>query len=274
MTLKKIFSVMSAAIIFFVSSQTFAEEKNSEPEDKNFDAKKISVDEAIQQTVKKLEDKKNFISLEARYFSLGADANLNTSKVNLDGGELNLKKDLNLIDNKAAEIIFRYKNFSVDYLRMNHHGGGNFSDNNLNFGGKNFSDNVSAKNNLHYIKLNVDNEIISLMGTGAFWTYGVTGIYYDGKVNSASQSYFVPVPTVGLGLYMAIMPKMTIYTQISGIFLGGKGSLRDFESGLKYSPSKNFSMTAGFRSIEFNFNHKGNGDFKMNGPFIGLRTDF
>ena len=32
MTLKKIFSVMSAAIIFFVSSQTFAEEKNSEPE--------------------------------------------------------------------------------------------------------------------------------------------------------------------------------------------------------------------------------------------------
>ena len=261
---KKILAGILATVIFFPTSQTFAEEVSE----------KISVDEAIQKTIKKLEDKEPTLSLEARYFSLGADANLNTSKANLDGGEINLKNDLDLIDNKAAEIIFRYKNFSIDYLRMSKSGDKNLAGKNLNFGGENFSGNISANNKLHYIKLNVENEIISLMGTGAFWSYGLTGIYYDGKVESSSQNYFIPVPTVGIGIYMAIMPKTSIYTNFSGMFMGGRGHLRDFEAGLKYSPSKNFSVTAGFRSVEFNFNHKSDGDFKMNGPFIGLRSDF
>ena len=266
MTVKKFLSLILTAIIFFVPAEVLANDAE----------KKAAVDDAIEKTVKKLEDKKN-ISLEARYFSLGADANLNTSKVNLNGGELNLKDNLHLMDDKAAEIIFRYKNFSIDYLQMQKRDN-NFSADNLTIGNKNFSGNISAKNNLHYIKLNVDNEIISLMGTGANWSYGVTGIYWRGRAEnfsgSGSQDYFVSLPTVGLGIYMAIMPKMTIYTQISGIFLGGKGHLHDFEGGLKYSPSKNFSLTAGYRSIGVNLNHKGNGDFKMTGPFIGLRSDF
>ena len=267
MNAKKILSLIISAIIFLATAETFAQENSKQAEISN----------AIQKTVKKLE-KKSPISFEVRYFSLGADANLNTSKVNLNGGELNLKKDLQIIDDHASEIIIRYKNFSVDYLRMTKKGDRNLSENNLHIDGKNFSGNISAKNNFQYIKLNVDNEIISLMGTGANWSYGVTGIYWRGSSANSSGSrtknYFVAVPTVGFGIYMAIMPKMTIYTQISGIFLGGRGHLHDFESGLKYSPSKNFSMTAGFRSIEFNLNHKGDGDFKMNGPFIGLRSDF
>jgi len=266
MTVKKFLSLILSAIIFFVPANTFAQE----------DSKQAEINSAIEKTVKKLEDKKT-VSFEARYFSLGADANLNTSKVNLNGGELNLKDNLRLMDDKAAEIIFRYKNFSIDYLQMQKRDD-NFSADNLTIGNKNFSGNISAKNSLHYIRLNVDNEIISLMGTGANWSYGVTGIYWRGRAGNfsgaGSQNYFVAVPTVGLGIYMAIMPKMTIYTQISGIFLGGKGHLHDFEGGLKYSPSKNFSLTAGYRSIGFYLNHKGNGDFKMTGPFIGLRSDF
>ena len=267
MNAKKILSLIISATIFFTTSQTFARENSKQAE----------ISDAVQKTVKKLENKPQ-ISFEARYFSFGADANLNTSKVNLNGGELNLKRNLQVVDDKAAEFIFRYKNFSIDYLRMNKQSDANLAADNLKIGGKNFSGDISAKNNLHYIKLNVDNEIISLMGTGANWSYGLTGIYWRGNANNTSdssgQNYFVAVPTVGFGIYMAIMPKMTVYTQISGIFLGGRGHLGDFESGLKYSPSKNFSMTAGFRSIEFNLNRKGDGDFKMNGPFIGLRSDF
>lgn len=263
---KKFLSLIFSAIVFFAPAETFAQE----------DDKQAKINDAIEKTVKKLEDKQT-LSVEARYFSLGADANLNTSKVNLNGGELNLKK-LQLVDDKVAEFIVRYKNFSVDYLRMNKKGDANLSADTLQLGNGNFSGNISAKNNLHYIKLDVDNEIISLMGTGANWSYGVTGIYWRGRAanssGAGSQNYFVALPTVGFGIYMAIMPKMTIYTQISGMFLGGRGHLHDFESGLKYSPSKNFSLTAGFRSVEFNINHKGDGDFKMNGPFIGLRSDF
>ena len=99
MTVKKFLSLILTAIIFFVPAEVLANDAE----------KKAAVDDAIEKTVKKLEDKKN-ISLEARYFSLGADANLNTSKVNLNGGELNLKDNLHLMDDKAAEIIFRYTN--------------------------------------------------------------------------------------------------------------------------------------------------------------------
>lgn len=150
--------------------------------------------------------------------------------------------------NKTGEVVLRYKNFSVDYMQ-----------------GRGF-----AENNPHYLKLNADNEIISLMGTGATWSYGLSSIHWRG----AADDYLVPVPSVGLGLYMAIMPKMKLYLNLSGMYLGNKGHLRDFESGLRYSPSKNFTLTAGFRSLDFNFNSRNNVEFKLNGPFIGLRSDF
>lgn len=226
-------------------------------------------------------NKKNLpLSLEARYFSFGADGHLNSSDVNLNGGEVGLKNDLDLLNDRAAEIIFRYKNFSLDYLRMNKTGGGDFPDGSpLNFGGQSYRGETSAENNLHYIKLNVDNEIISFLGTGATWSYGLTGVYWDGSVGGGGQSsgknYFVPLPTVGLGLHMAIMRKMKIYTQLSGMHFGGRGHLFDFEAGLRYSPSKNFSLTAGFRNIGVQVRRgSDSGNFKMSGPFIGLRSDF
>lgn len=267
MVVKKIFFTVLAGTIFFTSQNVFADELD----------KKTFIDLEIKKTVQTLQKKDLPLSLETRYFSPRISANLNTANVNLNGDTLALKK-INLVNDNIPEIIFRYKNFSVDYLQMHKSGGANLSGENLTFGKKNFFGDISAKNNLHYIKLSVDNEIISLMGTGAFWSYGLTGIYYDGKAENFSdakhQSYFIPMPTAGLGLYMTIMPKMKIYSQFSGIFLGGRGHLHDFEAGLKYSPSKNFTLTTGFRSVEFNLNHKGNGDFKMNGPFIGIRSDF
>ena len=257
--IKNFFAVL--AVIFCINSTAFAED-----------------DLFAQELAKILQDfepEKNSAGLEVRYFSLGANANLNTNSVNLNNCELNLKDNLNLISNHATEFILRYKNFSIDYLQMQKRGGGIFSaENNLTFGGENFTNSVSAKNNLQYIKLNLENEIISLMGTGAFWSYGLTGVYWRGNVETSTKNYFVPVPTVGFGIYMAIMPKITIYSQISGMYFGGRGHLHDFESGLRYSPSKIFSLTAGFRSIGFNFKHNGNGNFRFVGPFIGLRSDF
>ena len=158
-------------LIFFANTPAFAQELSKEE----------LINLEIEKAVKDFEPEELPVSLEARYFSLGADANLNTSSVNLGGNNINLKKDLKLINDHAPEIIFRYKNFSLDYLRMSKVGGGNFSaENPLTFGGQNVSSEVSAKNSLHYIRLNVDNEIISLMGTGAYWTYGLTGIYWSG----------------------------------------------------------------------------------------------
>ena len=263
---KKFLTVFMSANIFFATANA---QETSEELWAEFEARK--------NIIKDLQEKDLDFSLEARYFSPSSSMRINTANANWNGGTLDLKKDLNLVNKNIPEIIFRYKNFSIDYLQMQRHGE-NFFAGELNLDGKSFSGGTSAKNNFQYIKFNVDNDIISLMGTGAFWSYGLAGIYWRGSVENFSgasqKNYFVPMPTVGLGIYMAIMPKMKIYLNFSGMFMGGKGHLRDFESGLRYSPSKNFTLTAGFRSLEFNINNKGNGDFKMNGPFIGLRSDF
>ena len=188
--IEKILPLIGAAI-FFMTATAFAETADED-----------LLGAEITKAVKSLEKKNLPLSFEAR----GADKNF-----------------------KSEEYIFRYKNFSADWLPEK-----------------------------DYVKLTADNEIISLMGTGAYWTYGFS-------VEKKSV-----LPTAGIGIYMAIMAKMKIYVQFSGIYFGGKGRCHDFETGLKYSPNKNISWTAGYRSIGFNHGD----DFKMSGPFIGLRSDF
>lgn len=144
------------------------------------------------------------------------------------------------------EFILRYKKFSMNYS------------------------NFDAEKNLRYVRLNFDNEIISLMGSGVDWSCGVTGIAWkDGEHN------FAPMPTVGVGIYLTIMPKTKVYTNFSGMSFGARSHVRDFEAGVRYSPSKNFTLTAGYRHIDAKVRNGSNrGDFKTNGPFVGIRADF
>ena len=89
------------------------------------------------------------------------------------------------------EFILRYEKFSLNYS------------------------NFDAEKNLRYVRLNVDNEIISLMGSGADWSYGLTGIAWkDGDHN------FAPLPTIGVGIYLTVMPKTKVYTNFSGMTFG------------------------------------------------------
>ena len=144
------------------------------------------------------------------------------------------------------EIIFRYKRFSVDY---NH---------------------IDKQKNLNYIKLNVSNEIISMLGSGVNWNYGLTGIHWNDTENN-----FVPVPTLGIDLYITIRPKVKFYTQFSGMPVGGFGRIYDAETGFRYSPDKHFTITTGYRHLSTKVHHgNSSGSFKNSGVFIGIRSDF
>ena len=80
---------------------------------------------------------------------------------------------------------------------------------------------------------------------------------------------------MGISLGLTVLPTLKIYTQFSGMYYATFGHIYDFESGLRYFPTKNFSITAGYRKIDANIHHKNDrGNFKLNGPFAGVRFDF
>lgn len=176
---------------------------------------------------------------DAEEFSLkDALAQIKTKKKELP---LSIEARLN-----EKEIIFRYKKFFVDY---NH---------------------IDKDKNLNYINLKVNNEIISMMGSGLEWSYGLTGVSWKDGGNK-----FAPVPTLGLELYITVRPKVKIYTQFSGMPVGGLGRIYDAETGVRYSPSKHFTITAGYRHLNAKVSRQNSsGSFKNSGYFIGIRSDF
>lgn len=144
-------------------------------------------------------------------------------------------------DDAATEVILRYKNFSADWIRR---------DTRENF-----------------FKLKFDREIVSIMGSGVNWHVALNGCDNHGN--------FFVLPSVGINIYARIRPRLDIGLQFSGITLGGRGHVTDFEAGLKYFPRKNFSIGFGWRNIDFKLKRGGNSlKFVHSGPFIGLRCDF
>lgn len=143
--------------------------------------------------------------------------------------------------NSSPEFIFKHKNFSFDWIRAD--------------GSENF------------FKLKMDKEIFSLMGTGLEWNVALNAL--------DAQNNFYALPSVGINLYMRIRPRLDIYAQFSGLPLGNRGHFSDFESGLKYFPQKDFSISAGWRRIDFRLRRGGGvGAFERSGLFAGVRYDF
>ena len=224
-------------------------------------------------------------SVEARFFSPHFNANVKSDKISYNGGSVNLKDDLGFGNNNAPEIILRYKRFTMDYFCVKGSGDKTFSGRDvLTFGGSRYRGTVNSDSELHYLKLNITNPIISKLGTGLDWSYGITGMYWKGSVDgqdirgrheSRSEEYAVPIPTLGIGVHTELLPELKAYANISGLYAGHYGHFYDFEAGIRYNPTERFGITAGYRKIDVKVEHKNDhGKMTLNGPFAGLRFDF
>ena len=141
----------------------------------------------------------------------------------------------------SPEFIFKHKEFSLDWIH--------------------------AEGSEEFFKLKYDREIFSLMGTGLEWNVALNAL--------DNRKVFYVLPSVGVNLYMRIRPRLGIYTKFSGLTLGNRGHVSDFESGIKYSPQKNFSISLGWRRINFKLRcDSSSGSFNRNGLFAGVRYDF
>lgn len=275
--MKKFLSILTLILILTNCAVGFAESEIGGTESEE---EELTDEEKAKRGIKIASERlrKDFpVTVEARIFFPSMDRHVKSHEVKIGDESFNLNH-VGLDSNVAPEFIFRYKNISLDYLRLKE-SGGVILDSALMFGGKNFIGDINAESDLHYIKLNVDREIFSLMGTRAAWNYGVTGIKWRGSVENFSgrqdENYFFPMPTIGIALEMAVRPKVKIYTNISGMVLGGHGHLCDFEGGLRYMANKNFSCNVGFRHIDAKINWRSvHGDFKLNGFYAGLAANF
>lgn len=224
-------------------------------------------------------------SIEGRFFAPHLDAHVQSDKIYYNGGRVGLKENLGFGNDNAPEVILGYKRLSLDYIYIHGNGSKTFSGNDvLTFGGNKYRGHISATNTIHYIKLNVTNPIKTTEDGDLTWSYGLTGMLWKGKVSgqdlggkpiTKSEEYGAPLPTLGLGAQIKIMPQFNAYANISGMYAGHYGHFYDLEAGVKYKPAPHFAITAGYRKIELKVEHKKDyGKLKMNGLFAGLRCDF
>ena len=157
--------------------------------------------------------------------------------------KFNFSAESRIFTNDAApEFLFKYKNVSADWIHEN--------------GAENF------------YKLKVDREIFALMGTVLEWNFALNAVDERGKSLAV-------LPAVGFKVYARIRPRLDLYIQFSGMTFGRRAHFTDFESGIKYFPRRDFSISAGWRSIDFKLRRGGEvGDFDLNGFFVGVRYDF
>lgn len=120
----------------------------------------------------------------------------------------------------------------------------------------------------NFYKLKLNREIFSLMGTGLEWNVALNAVDERGKSLAI-------LPSVGVNLYMRIQPRLDVYLQFSGMPFGRRAHFTDFESGVKYWLRRNFSISAGWRRVDFKLRRGGEvGDFDLSGFFVGARHDF
>ena len=248
--------------------------------------------------VKGMFDKNLPMSVQARFYAPHFDAQVHTDKTSFNGGDVGFKDTLGFGNDNAPEFIFQYNRFKLDYIHV--HGAGDVDANtlgrglivdNIRYG---VNGNVHSQSDFHYLKLDITNPIVTEENYGVDWMYGLTGMYWQGKVNGQgyavddngnqisatqyeerSEKFGVPVPTLGIGGYAYIMPELKAYAQIEGLPLGGYGHFYDIEAGLHYKPIENFGINVGYRRIEVKA-HRHNDDAKLrlSGPFAGISYDF
>ena len=282
--------LLAAGMILTLPATTLAAETETDSEGKiHFPIEREEVetpDFLVNGAIKDVTQKILPISVEARYFMPRMNMKVNSDKFSYNGGSIGTKDNLGFGNDKAPELIFRYNRFTADYFKVHGSGDTNISGSNyLTFNGKDYSGNVHSKNDLHYLKLQVTNPIVNVLGSGVDWSYGLTGLRWKGTVNgtesltgnaiSESKSFSGVIPTLGIGAHASLLDILIFRAHLSGMTFGGRGHLYDFEAGVRYNPLDLLSISVGYRKIHAKIKSSDDiGTLDINGPYAGLRFDF
>lgn len=212
---------------------------------------------------------KDEFTVGLRYFAPKMKGGIKSNSIHKGTGRVDFKNDLNLSNGTPTDILFGYKNMSLEWMHL-HEGG--TSSQTVTFNDKVYDAGTDTKNNFDYVKFNVSNPLAKTKSVEANWTYGLNVMRFDANVSNKTlgeegKTITVPLPTLGVGATYKISDRFGVYTGISGLPLGGHGNVFDWESGVKYN-SNQVQIGAGWRVI--NISAKSGDDeakYRLSGPF-------
>ena len=228
------------------------------------------------------------VEFEGRYWITDLTGKVKVTEHGV-GSVVDLKDDLGMSNKNFPEGRFTWYINDSNRIRLAYteldYSGDTVLQRNIQFKGQTYTVGapVSSDIDLEYLRLgwiwqflNADNGMFRL-GT----LLEIKG--FSAKTNvqaptlgiSESEKIMAPLPTVGLALDINPHKMIDIFAEISGVTAGNYGSLIDGEAGVKFKPTKNVSLVAGYRI--FSIDAKDNSDyFRMDvkGPFFGATVRF
>lgn len=89
------------------------------------------------------------------------------------------------------------------------------------------------------------------------------------------ESFLAVLPGAGGEMNVKLHRRFDVFASASGLPLGKRGSLLDAEAGIRVSPVRHLSVTAGYRVLDFNARHENAAAaIRLAGMFVGTQFRF
>jgi len=233
------------------------------------------------------------VEFEGRYWITDLDADAKVVESGL-GTEFDLKSDLGIDDENYPEGRFTWhtgpnSKIRFAYTRVDYEGDQTLS-RTIDFNGKSYTvgARVVSDFEIQYFRLGWIWQFLNIedkLKLGPM--VDLKGIMADLSLNAPtlsineSEEFLGGLPTIGAALDfnvvedLDILGNVSLFGEISGIPAGDLGHFFDAEAGIKIMPCKYFSITGGYRVIDFEV--EDDPDFAsltITGPFVAASLSF
>ena len=145
---------------------------------------------------------------------------------------------------------------------------------------------LRSRLNLDYAAVSWHKDIEANAGGSWYWLAGLRYYRFTAGLDSLGLGpYDVHytrqlnqlAPAIGLGGRCSLNTRgsVKLYTELSGLPLGGRGHIYDFDAGINYRPMDNFRVNAGYRVLDLKINNgDGAGLYKLSGWYAGMTYSF
>lgn len=220
------------------------------------------------------------LQLELRYYAPKLKF---TSKGIVPPKYSNFRDTLGIKNASVPEYRLSWQDWSTDYIRIRENGQALHY---VPLPQGNVPVQLRSRLDLDYAAVSWHKDIEANTGGSWYWLAGLRYYRFTAGLDSRGLgAYDVRyakqlnqlAPAIGLGARHSLDAggRITLYTELSGLPLGGRGHLYDFDAGIDYRPLDNFKVNAGYRVLDLKINNNdGNGLYKLSGWYAGMTYSF